>query len=65
MRKRLMAALFVTVPGVFALVNSLSNPRLAALHGSDIVKLLAAGLCFGVAVGMLGARRFLDEEAQP
>jgi hypothetical protein len=65
MPKRWVAALFVTVPGMFALLNSLNNPRFAALHGSDIVKLLAAGICFGVAIGILCAHRFFDEEAQP
>jgi hypothetical protein len=46
-------ALVVMLLGVFPLLNSLSNPRLAAAHGSDFLRLIAAGLCFGVGIGLL------------
>jgi len=39
---------FLMLFGVMALLNSLSNPRLAAAHGSDRLKLIAVGLCFGI-----------------
>lgn len=39
--------------GILALVNMLGNPRLSALHGSDIVQLVAVGLCFGVSLTTL------------
>lgn len=41
------------------LFNSFSNPRLAGLYGSDYLQLMAPGLCFGLALGMLVfGRRF-------
>ena len=41
--------------GLLALFSNLSKPRIAALHGSDIVGLIGCGMCFGVAlVGLLG-----------
>lgn len=48
--------------GLLALLNSLSNPRIEGLHGSDIVQLMASGLCFGVGFGVLfGGRKFPGE----
>ena len=48
--------------GAFALFNSLNNPRVQGLHGSDVVRLIAVGLCFGVGFGLLvGGRRFPGE----
>ena len=38
--------------GIMASANLLSNPRIATLHGSDVVQLIAVGLCFGVAFAM-------------
>jgi hypothetical protein len=44
------------------LLNSLSNPRLEGLHGSDFVQLITSGLCFGVGFGVLfGGRKFPGE----
>jgi hypothetical protein len=41
--------------GVMALSGSLSKPRIEVLHGSDILGLIGAGMCFGVAVvGLIG-----------
>jgi hypothetical protein len=39
--------------GLVALFNNLGKARVAALHGSDIVGLMAAGFCFGVTFSML------------
>ncbi len=53
---------FVILLGVLQLSNSLSNPRLAAAHGSDRLKLIAVGLCFGIgAVLLAGLFRFPGE----
>jgi hypothetical protein len=53
---------FLLLFGTFALFNSLNNPRVHALHGSDIVRLMAAGLCFGMGFGvLLGGRKFPGE----
>jgi hypothetical protein len=48
--------------GVLPLLNSLSNPRFAAAHGSDLLKLIAVGLCFGIGAFLLaGLFRFPGE----
>ena len=39
--------------GLMGLVNIIGNPRLATLHGSDVVQLIAVGMCFGVALATL------------
>lgn len=36
--------------GSMSLLRILDNPRLAALHGSDIVALTGCGACFAVAL---------------
>jgi hypothetical protein len=56
------AALAVLAMGIPPFVNSLDNPRLAGLHGPDILQLTAIGFCVGLAlgiflVGFLGRRR--------
>jgi hypothetical protein len=48
-----IAGVFLTLFGVMPLLNSLSNPRLAGAHGSDLVKLIAVGVCFGVGAFLL------------
>lgn len=45
--RKLTVALFILLFGGLALVNALGNPRLRALHGSDVVQLVAVGLCWG------------------
>jgi hypothetical protein len=61
-KRRVFLFLFLLVFGLFPLFNSLSNPRLAGLHGSDVVRLVASGLCFGVGFGVLfGGRKFPGE----
>jgi hypothetical protein len=48
--------------GVLVVLNSLSNPRLNSIHGSDRVQLIAAGLCIGMGFGVLvGGRKFRGE----
>jgi hypothetical protein len=36
-------------------MNSLDNPRVAGLHGADILRLIAVGFCIGTAFGMFMA----------
>jgi hypothetical protein len=58
-RPILFLFLFLLLFGSFALFNSLNNPRMAALHGSDFVQLIASGICFGFALAiLLGWRKF-------
>jgi len=36
-------------------LNSLDNPRVAGLHGADILRLIVVGFCIGTAFGMFMA----------
>jgi hypothetical protein len=57
-----ITGVFVILFGVLALLNSLDNPRLAGAHGSDLLKLIAVGLCFGIGSCLLaGLFRYPDE----
>jgi len=54
--------LFLMLFGVMPLLNSLSNPRLAAAHGADRLQLIAVGMCFGIGGFLLaGLFRFPGE----
>ena len=58
MQKRRMAvAAFLLLLGAFVFMNTLDNPRLNAVHGSDRLRLIAVGFCWGVGFGILMARR--------
>jgi hypothetical protein len=52
-RARIIVTLFMFMFGFFALVNALHNPRVQALHGSDVLGLIASGLCFGFGLALL------------
>jgi hypothetical protein len=61
-KRRMILFVFLLMFGLFPLLNSLSNPRLEGLHKSDLVQLIASGLCFGLGLGLLlGSRKFLSE----
>ena len=61
-KRRVILSLFLLMFGLFPLLNSLSNPRLGGLHGSDFMQLIASGLCFGFGFGVLfGGRKFPGE----
>ena len=50
-----LTGLVVTLMGILPLLNHLGKPRVAALHGSDVLGLVAAGMLFGVGfVGLMG-----------
>jgi hypothetical protein len=36
--------------GLLAVLDIASKPRFASFHGSDVVQLVAAGMCIGVAL---------------
>jgi len=42
----------VLAMGFAPLLNSLGNPRLAGLHGTDVGQLTAIGFCFGLSLGV-------------
>ena len=48
--------------GLMVLLNNLGKPRIEALHGSDVLGLVASGICFGVAfVGLIGRLKVRSE----
>jgi hypothetical protein len=50
-----VTGLVVSLLGVFVLLNSLDNPRIEALHGAEILRLIASGMGFGIGfVGLMG-----------
>jgi hypothetical protein len=56
-KRTVFAPLLILVFAIPPVVNSLGNPRLAGLHGPDILRLIAIGFIIGAAFGMfLGGR---------
>jgi hypothetical protein len=51
-----LRALMLALLGIFPLTNAIRNPRLASAHGADMMQLVAAGFCFGVAFASLMLR---------
>jgi hypothetical protein len=59
--RRLTLFVMLMLLGVFPIINSAGNPRLQGVHGSDVVQLVAAGLCLGCGFGILvGGRKSFD-----
>jgi hypothetical protein len=52
-RRKIVPFVVPLLFGIMSFSNIISNPRLATLHGSDVVQLMASGMCFGVAIAML------------
>jgi hypothetical protein len=55
-RARILVGVFVLVSGVPPFINAMGNPRVATLHGSDVVGLVASGLCCGFGLALLISR---------
>ena len=56
-RRTVFAPLLILAFAIPPVVNSVGNPRLAGLHGPDILRLIAIGFCVGAAFGMfMGGR---------
>ena len=55
-KARIVVGLFVLLSGVPPLINAMGNPRIATLHGSDVMGLLASGLCLGFGLALLISR---------
>jgi hypothetical protein len=55
-KARIVVGLFVLLSGVPPLINAMGNPRVATLHGPDVMGLLASGLCFGFGLALLISR---------
>ena len=53
-RRQLISAVLVLVSvGLIGLYNVASKPRFETFHAVDVVQLIATGMCFGAALGML------------
>ena len=57
--------LMLLLLGSMSLLRMLDNPRLAALHGSDIVTLTGCGACLGVGLVALLGRIKLEANKPP
>ena len=53
---RRIVGLFLLMFGVMGLFRLMDNPRLQALKGSDLLGLLAPGLCLGFGMALLLGR---------
>ena len=61
-RRRVFVFVFLLMFGSFALLGIISKPRFETYHKSDVVQLVASGLCFGMGIGLLvGKRKFPGE----
>jgi hypothetical protein len=50
-----LTGLVLTLMGVLPLLNNLGKPRVEALHGAEVLGLVAAGMLFGIGfVGLMG-----------
>ena len=52
-RRRIIVGVFMLMFGLLPLLNTIGNPRIQTLHGSDVSGLIASGLCFGFGLGLL------------
>jgi hypothetical protein len=58
---RLVGVILAAV-GLLVLLNNLGKPRIEALHGSDVMGLVASGMLFGVAmVALIGSFKSRSE----
>ena len=54
-----LTGLVLTLIGVLVLLNNLGKPRVEALHGPDVLGLVAAGMLLGIGfVGLMGRLDF-------
>lgn len=59
-RSWLLTGLLFAWLGTMVLLNNLGKPRVEALHGSDVMGLVASGMLFGMGFvfGLIGFGRF-------
>ena len=61
MKRRLVLMLL----GATLFLSNLGEPRIAALHGADVLKLFASGMLFGVGlVSLMGRLHFGTSKVQ-
>lgn len=61
-RNRWGSILGLVVIGSIGFVDLAQRPRFQAFHTVDVIQLLATGMCYGVALGLLGAFRKRNPE---
>jgi hypothetical protein len=49
----MIVGVFLLMFGLLPLLNTIGNPRIQALRGTDVLGLIASGLCFGLGLGLL------------
>lgn len=62
MKQSRLRGLITVLLGLFLLLSNLDKPRIAALHGSDVLRLVACGVLFGVGLSRLLGRFRLPSE---
>ena len=61
-RSSRITGLMLALVGAMVLLNNLDKPRVGALHGSDVMGLVASGMCFGIGfVGLIGKLKLSSE----
>ncbi|HEY7116946.1 MAG TPA: hypothetical protein VH475_10190 [Tepidisphaeraceae bacterium] len=60
-RRNFLIALFVAFMGLIAFYNVATSPRFPAIRTIDVIRLLAAGMCFGAAITALVALLFFRD----
>ena len=51
--RTIIVGLLMLMFSVPPFLNTLGNPRIQALHVPDVLQLTAAGLCFGLGMGLM------------
>jgi hypothetical protein len=60
----MIIGVFMLFFGLLPLLNSIGNPRIQSLHGSDVSGLIAAGLCVGFGLGLLLSKLMFRKEQE-
>lgn len=50
-------AIVPLILGIIGLSTLMRNPRFETFHTVDVLQLIASGMCFGVALGLVLSRR--------
>jgi hypothetical protein len=59
-----LTGLVLTLVGALVLLNNLGKPRIEALHGPDVLGLVASGMFFGIGlVGLMGRLSFTKDQS--
>ena len=59
-RQSRLTGLVTTLMGALVLLSNLGRPRVEALHGPDVLRLVAAGMLLGIGfVGLIGRLNML------